>query len=51
MPFHILWGDNVSEIMWYFKYCTVRLQVQWALQKVGKGVIVANLLQSEQATL
>ena len=39
MSFHILWEDNVYEIIWwYFKNWILKLQVQWALHNVTKGM-------------
>ena len=41
MPFHILWGGNVYEIIrQYFKYHLVRLQ---ALVKAVKGLSVVSM--------
>ena len=44
MLFHVLWGGNIWDIWWYFKYCIVRLWVTKGLSgyyEVIKMSIVA----------
>ena len=48
-PFHILWGDNVYEIIWpYFNYCFMRFGVQRAFCKAVIDVSVTRLLRSDR---